>query len=83
MSKTADKHEEEQLVKTPFKEDPYADDDNALEPKKRRASSNFDDDEGLVPAKNLSIFQWVVVGILYVIFALLASFIIYISATWT
>jgi len=46
---------------------------------------NYADDSEIfkVPSMaELSIVQWVMIGVMYVLFLLLAVFIIYISATW-
>ena len=60
------------------------DDDDSKVVKQRGDSAVTDDDKLIVPEtfRDFSIAQWIIVVLLYVIFALLASFIIYISATW-
>ena len=58
-------------------------DDFSAEPDLKSASKDEDVPEHqLVVPEKLNICQWVIVAFLYLIFALLVSFIIYISATW-
>ena len=45
------------------------------------AHSNHEDDE-MKPPQHPNICQWVIIAILYLIFAFLVGFIIYISSTW-
>ena len=69
-----------------------ADDDSSgdgdfAEPKQKLVEPELPEqieDENLkVPSiANLNVCQWIIIAILYIAFALLVSFIIYISATW-
>ena len=49
--------------------------------KSRQESEVAEDELCKVPEK-LSIAEWIIVGVLYLIFAFLVGFIIYISSTW-
>ena len=49
----------------------------------RNRNSVQEDDGDLKVPERLNICQWIMIAILYIIFALLVAFIIYISCTWT
>ena len=55
-----------------------------IQPKARTepAFSECSEDDNLKVPEKLNICQWIIIAVLYLIFAFLAGFIIYISATW-
>ena len=65
-----------------------SDEGDFAEPKRQnidlvQAPQQVDDDNLKVPAINeLSICQWIIIAILYLVLAFLVGFIIYISSTW-
>ena len=89
MSRRTDQDNDGLLKKNKKLADDSDDDGDFAEPKKQNAESvqlpqQVEDDNLKVPSiANLSICQWVVVAILYLVLAFLVGFIIYISSTWT
>ena len=62
------------------------DDDNDFAENQNRLGNSVhtnDGDDEMKPPQHPNICQWVIIALLYLIFAFLVGFIIYISSTWT
>ena len=69
------------ITKTPAKLN-FSDSNNMSGDGHLKRTSIVDEDLRAPSLSEMSILQYICIGILYIVFALLVAFIIYISATW-